>query len=145
MKTEKDRSYLTILWKGKDALENYRLARYLMHTQVYQHHVRAITDRMFHRAVRIAIRVGTLNTNLFDLNNENFLKNYLSMDDVRFFDLILLNSNPANNDYKLIKSLENRNLLKRGFEINVKRLKVPQKIKIISTCKTKTTKSLCRG
>lgn len=119
MKSEDDRSYLTILWKGKDALENYRLARYLMHTQVYQHHVRAISDSMFRRAVKIAIREGTLDNELFNLEDEDFLKNYQSMDDIRFFDRILLNSSPESNDYKLINCLENRKLLKRGFEVNV--------------------------
>lgn len=131
MKEESDRSYLTILWKGKDALENYRLARHLMHIQVYQHHVRAISDSMFHRAVQIAVRNGTLDSDLFDVDNENFLTNYLSMDDIRFFDRILSQSIPEKNDYKLINCLENRILLKRGYEVNVKKLNISQKSRII--------------
>lgn len=130
-KEEADRSYLTILWKGTDALENYRLARYLMHTQVYQHHVRAISDSMFRRAVEIAKREETLDPDLFEIENENFLKHFLSMDDVRFYDMILFNSKPENNDYKLINWLESRNLLKRGYEVNVRNLGVSEKSKII--------------
>lgn len=131
-KEEDDRSYLTVLWKGTDALENYRLARYLMHTQVYQHHVRAISDSMFRRAVEIAVRDRTLDNDLFDMEEENFLNNYLSMDDIRFFDRILLNSNSESNDFELINRLENRNLLKRGFEVKVnKKLDYSQKSKII--------------
>jgi len=130
--TENDRSYLTILWKGKDALENFRLARYLMHVQVYQHHVRAISDNMFRRAVQIAIRDGTLDTDFFDIENEDFLKNYLSIDDIRFFDRILSSSGLENNDYKLINCLENRILLKRGYEVNVKKLDLSKKRKIIT-------------
>ncbi len=130
--TENDRSYLTILWKGKDALENFRLARYLMHVQVYQHHVRAISDSMFRRAVQIAIRDGTLDTDFFDIENEDFLENYLSIDDIRFFDRILSRSCPENNDYKLINCLENRILLKRGYEVNVKKLDLSKKRKIIT-------------
>jgi len=130
-KEEADRSYLTILWKGTDALENYRLARYLMHTQVYQHHVRGISDSMFRRAVEIAKREGTLDPDLFEIETENFLKHFLSMDDVRFSDMILSNSKPENNDYKMINWLESRNLLKRGYEVNVRNLGVSEKSKII--------------
>src|SRR5437660_562955 len=35
---ESDRDYLAIEEKGEDALESYRLARYSMHAQVYEHH-----------------------------------------------------------------------------------------------------------
>ena len=41
--------------KAREALENYRLARYLMHTQVYEHHTRLVADDMFVRAVLYAL------------------------------------------------------------------------------------------
>src|SRR5205807_7915687 len=44
---ESDEDYFAIDEKGKDALESYRLARYSMHAQVYEHHTRLIADDMF--------------------------------------------------------------------------------------------------
>src|SRR5574341_754314 len=117
-KTEGKRSYITVLKKGMDALEGYRLARYLMHTQVYFHHARAIADSMLRRAVEVAIRDETLDSRILKFDDPNFLANYLSLDDNRLFQR--LSSNPQSNAYKLINDLENRNLLKRGFEIDLK-------------------------
>lgn len=119
-KKDGERSYITVLRKGMDALENYRLARYLMHTQVYYHHVRVISDSMLQRAIQVAIRDGVLNKRILNFDDANFLASYLSLDDGRLFQRLL--SNPQNNAYKLINDLENRNLLKRGFEIDLRRI-----------------------
>jgi HD superfamily phosphohydrolase len=119
-KKEGERSYITVLRKGMDAVESFRLARYLMHTQVYYHHVRAITDSMLQRAVEVAIRDGTLDNTILKFDDANFLANYLSLDDGRLFQRIL--SNSQSNAYRLINNLENRSLLKRGFEIDLKRV-----------------------
>ncbi len=119
-KKEGERSYITVLRKGMDAVESFRLARYLMHTQVYYHHVRAITDSMLQRAVEVAIRDGTLDNIILKFDDANFLANYLSLDDGRLFQRIL--SNSRSNAYRLINNLENRYLLKRGFEIDLKRV-----------------------
>lgn len=80
-----DRSEIAILKKGQDAIESYRLARFLMHTQVYYHHVRAITDNMLNRAVEIAVRDEILGTDLLKFDSDDFLNNYLSLDDSRLF------------------------------------------------------------
>jgi uncharacterized protein len=117
-KVERDRSDLTVFEKGKEAVENYRLARYLMYTQVYFHHARVIADKMFERAVSIAVRDGILNKDLFKLDNDGFLKYYLSLDDNRLFQKIL--SNEKTNAYTLIDDLENRRMMKAGYEINTK-------------------------
>jgi putative nucleotidyltransferase with HDIG domain len=124
-----ERSEIAILKKGQDAIENYRLARFLMHTQVYYHHVRAITDNMLNRAVEIAIRDGTLSKNFLKFNSDSFLKEYLSLDDYSIFIKIL--SNKDSNSFKLINDLENRNLLKRGYEIDLRKLNPMEKRKIM--------------
>lgn len=127
--SEDNGSEIGILKKGQDAIENYRLARFLMHTQVYYHHVRAITDNMLNRAVEIAVRDKILNNDLLKFENNKFLNNYLSLDDSRLFTKIL--SNPESNANKLIEGLENRNLLKRGYEIDIRKLKALKKRKIM--------------
>jgi len=129
-KDDGERSYLTILEKGMDALEHFRLARYLMHTQVYYHHVRAISDNMLHRAVEVAIRDNTLDEKNLKFDDENFIDNYLSLDDSRLFQKIL--ANPQSNSCNLIRDLENRNLLKRGFEIELKGINPLEKRKILN-------------
>jgi hypothetical protein len=124
-----DRSEIAILKKGQDAIESYRLARFLMHTQVYYHHVRAITDNMLNRAVEIAIRDKTLSKDFLKFDNDNFLNNYLSLDDSRLFIKIL--SNNESNSFKLINDLENRILLKRGYEIDLRKLNPMKKRRIM--------------
>lgn len=52
--TETDEQRICIQDKGKDSIENYRLGRYLMHAQVYQHHARLTADQMFLRALDLA-------------------------------------------------------------------------------------------
>lgn len=120
---------IAILKKGQDAIESYRLARFLMHTQVYYHHVRAITDNMLNRAVEIAIRDNTLRKDYLKFHNDNFLNNYLSLDDSRLFIKIL--SNNESNSSKLINDLENRILLKRGYEIDLRKLNPMKKRRIM--------------
>lgn len=122
-KTEGDKSYITILKKGKYALEDYMLARFLMHTQVYCHHVRVISDEMFYRAMEIAIRDNIIDKDFLNLENDNFLKNYFSIDDGRIFEKI--QSNPESNASILINGLENRCLMKRGYNQDVLRLNDP--------------------
>lgn len=134
-----ERSEIAILKKGQDAVESYRLSRFLMHTQVYYHHVRAISDNMLNRAVEIAINDGTLSKDLLKFNRSDFLENYLSLDDSRLFIKIL--SNKDSNAFKLINDLESRNLLKRGYEIDLRKLN-PMKIRKIMQLKPGDFKKL---
>jgi len=139
-KTDGKKSYITVLRKGMDALEGYRLARYLMHTQVYYHHARAISDSMLQRAVEVAVRDGALDNKMLKIDDPDFLTNYLSLDDNRLFQKIL--SNPESNAYKLITDLENRNLLKRGFEIDLKLIEDALKKREIMNLQTKDLRKL---
>ena len=50
-------------------------------------------------------------------------KNYLSLDDARMLQMLL--KNPESNAYKLVSAIENRQLFKRGYEIEVTHIPDP--------------------
>lgn len=110
--TDKDRKHLAAKEKAKDALESFRLARYLMHTQVYQHHVRAIADAMFTRAAEIALSEGLLDKDLLNYKNKQFLSYFFSLDDASICNKIKNSRSPYSKAKKLIEALENRDLFK---------------------------------
>ncbi len=116
---------LCVLEKGKDAVENYRLGRYLMHAQVYEHHTRLATDGMFLRALELAIRDGTIDKNSLrvgsrrnsynSVNHSNFLKYYLKLNDETITRQLL---EASGNAKRLIADLCARKLLKSAIELN---------------------------
>lgn len=105
--------------KGKDALESYRLARYLMHAQVYEHHARLSADQMFLRALDIAINdESVIDKDLLKLkpnNNEEFLKYYKSLNDFSIYEKILQDSE-AKISKEILENIRHRKLLKRACE-----------------------------
>jgi hypothetical protein len=110
-----ERDYLAIEEKGKDALESYRLARYAMHIQIYEHHTRLIADDMFLKAIKLAFAEASLNEEDFRISNDpnKFIDNFLKMDDFSIQYQILQNSNGA--PKKLIQDIQDRRLLKRAL------------------------------
>ena len=123
--TKDNKNRLCISMKGKDALESYRLGRYLMYLQVYHHHTREIADSMFLRAINLAINDENLfedNVTLSDKLNyrKNKLKNmlnfYKTLDDYSIYNILKRSSTPAK---KLIKMLEQRTLLKRAVNLDL--------------------------
>jgi len=123
--TKDPRGRLCILKKGKDAVENYRLGRYLMHIQVYRHHTREIADSMFLRAVKLSL----YNEKLFEdgitlaeklTPNKNSIKDFLSfykqLDDYSIYSLL---KNPASRSKELVENLERRKLLKRAVDLDL--------------------------
>lgn len=114
--------HLCVKDKGKDAIENYRLGRYLMHAQVYQHHTRLVADQMFLRALDLAVN----EENIIDkeklkidptltASNKNFLDFYTQHDDQSIYDLII-NTKPTSKAAGILKNLQQRKLLKRVFD-----------------------------
>ena len=120
-----DGKHLCVLEKGKDATENYRLGRYLMHAQVYEHHTRLATDSMFLRSLELAIRDGSIDKaslrigskkNYFSAaDHSTFLKNYLALDDSTIVEMLM---SAKGNAKKLISDLCSRHLLKTAIEID---------------------------
>lgn len=108
-------SYLAIDEKGKDALENFKLARLSMHKQVYQHHVRVITDAMIKRMGELAIdNDSCLKSRLKVPMDKKSVEEFLEMDDISFL------KNMSEEDEitsEFSKRLMNRDLFKIGLEI----------------------------
>ena len=115
--SEGGREYLAVEEKGKDALESYRLARFAMHLQVYEHHTRLIADDMFIKAMKCAFNEGSLVKEDFKISDDinHFIENFLKFDDYSIQHYILNNS--RGNARKLIENIRNRNLLKRAFMV----------------------------
>lgn len=120
---ENDEKRICIKEKGKDSIENYRLGRYLMHAQVYQHHARITADQMFLRALDLAVKDEGIipedklkvNTTSFD-GNEDFLDYYLKLDDKTIYDEII-KEKPDSKAAILLKNIQKRKLLKRACDI----------------------------
>lgn len=119
--------------KGKDALENYRLGRYLMHVQVYEHHARLVADQMFLRALDIAINEeGVFDSNILKIDpsssNTEFLNFYRTLDDNSIYELILTNKKSITSS-KILTNIRNRKLLKRVCDFTPKDLEFRADIK----------------
>lgn len=105
--------------KGMDAIENYRLGRYLMHAQVYEHHTRLVGDQMFLQALDLAVNEDGIiqkdalrtDTDLGKTHGE-FLDFYTSIDDHKLYNLIL--DKPESKAAKILKNIQRRKLLKRA-------------------------------
>jgi hypothetical protein len=126
---EAKRDYLAVFEKGKDALESYRLARYSMHIQVYEHHTRLIADDMFLKAVRLSLEDGCIDREKLKVSNDaaKFIKYYLQLDDHSIQHQILQFGKKIPKD--LINSIRNRQLLKRALVIPLTKDGIPNAIK----------------
>jgi len=115
--SEAGRDYLAVHEKGKDALESYRLARYAMHMQVYEHHTRLIADDMFLKAIKLALSEGCLAEEDFKISNDpnRFINNFLKLDDSSIQHRILQNSTGIAKN--LMQAIQNRRLLKRALVV----------------------------
>ena len=124
---ETDRDYIAIAEKAKDALESYRLARYSMQSQVYEHHARLIADDMFVRAVIISIKEGYLPKESLDVSNqEKFLPRYIELDDSSIEHYLLQNAKGIAKE--LIQDVRARKLLKRAYILPLRKDCVPNPI-----------------
>ena len=117
------------LEKGIPALESFRLARYSLHTQVYQHHARLIADQMFLRSLELAIfdeKVIPSKTFQFKGREKKFIEEFLSMDDSSIYNLILEKSKKRSDSsaYQIISDLKDRRLFKRCYETDVNKIQV---------------------
>jgi len=119
--SEADREYLVVHEKGRDALESYRLARYAMHTQVYEHHTRLIADDMFIKAIQLAFGDGSLAEEDFKIPSDlhGFIEKFLGSDDYSIQHRILERSTGTARD--LIQDIRNRRLLKRALVVPLTR------------------------
>jgi len=113
----RQREDLAIHEKGMDAIESFRLARFLMHTQVYYHHTNVVANGMLRRAIEVAIRDRIVDEEMIRMGRDDFLEHYLALDDARLLAQIL--SEPASTAGDLVRRLERRDLFKRGYSAYV--------------------------
>ncbi len=120
--------FLAVEMKGKDALENYRLARYSMHAQVYEHKTRLIADDLFVRAVLFAVEEGILPKEDLQSDDPNrFLPAYASLDDASIDLTVERQSKGLAKE--IMQKLRNRKLLKRAYELPLTKLAAPDQLK----------------
>lgn len=120
-----------VMRKGAYALENYRLSRYMMHAQVYEHHARLAAERMFLSAMEYAVSEGVFPTDSFVVKPGEFLDFYATLHDDSIYDLIL-NSKKAENSKKILTNIRKRRLLKRASQFMIHHVKNPTIRKYLS-------------
>lgn len=130
-----ERDYVGIHEKGRDAVESYRMARYLMHTQVYAHHTRLVAEDMFLRALGFAFDETVLNRDALNPVKTlgSFLSYYLTLDDYHLSYLILTRSKGKAG--RMIRDLLDRRLLKRAYVIPISTEAIPdytQRMKFVN-------------
>ena len=108
--------------RGKDSVENYRLGRYLMHAQVYEHHARIAADQMFLKALHLAVcEEGILDKKALRTSTSSshtrFLDYYLELDDRTVYDRIL--ERRGSNAAKILRDVKGRRLLKRACDFHL--------------------------
>lgn len=128
----KNRSRILVDSGGKDALESYRLARYLMHAQVYEHHARLSADNMFKKAMNIAIYdEGVIDRNLLTFHasgkNTDFLKFYKTLNDYSIYQMII-DDKKSKDSKKILLNIQRRKLLKRACDFTLDTLSKNQDI-----------------
>lgn len=123
-RTGENGSRICVDKKGIDAIENYRLARYLMHAQVYKHHARLAADRMFLRALDIAIyEEQAIDRDRFKINvngrndNSEFLKFYMTLDDDTVYHSVV-NNPRAVKSKELLVNIRRRRRWKRACQFS---------------------------
>jgi len=118
--------YLGIHEKGVRAVESFRLARFNLWDQVYEHHTRVIADKLLIRSLKYAIDEKAINVNHLKLNEsnpDNFCQYYKDLDDYSLQHEILVNSNDK--AANIINKLRSRNLLKRAYRIPIDKSRLP--------------------
>ena len=115
-------TYMAFTHGGIEALEQFVLAKYYMNSQVYSHRVRRITDAMILRALQLGTEVDQLaflrDAFLYS-NDDDYLRHYLSCDDLRIVSEARSSSWSGTWFARLFAMLSERRLLKEVFTIRV--------------------------
>ena len=110
---------------GVHALEQFILAKYYLHTQVYARRVRLITDQMLVRAICLGIEVDELEElhSLYTYDgSDKFLKRFLEWDDSRFMQTFCDAKLEGKYCQMLLRRLHERRLLKLVYSESLKEL-----------------------
>ncbi len=115
-------TYMAFTRGGIEALEQFVLAKYYMNSQVYSHRVRRITDAMILRALQLGTEVDQiafLRDAFLYSNDDDYLRHYLSCDDMRIVSEARSPSWSGTWFARLFARLTERRLLKEVFTIPV--------------------------
>jgi HD superfamily phosphohydrolase len=109
--------------KGMRAYESFRLARFNLWEQVYEHHARLIADDMFTRALKYALDDRSISKNNLTANNDKFIDYYTYLDDYSIQHEILSKSTSISKN--LISDIRNRILYKRAYIVRADNTGIP--------------------
>jgi HD superfamily phosphohydrolase len=119
-----ERDYVGIMEKGIDCLESYRLARYSMHTQVYEHHTRLVADDMFVKATNMSVDQGGVPKEYLDVSNpERFLNGFYELDDSSIEERVMADKKGTCG--RMMRDVRERKLLKRAYVLPLTKEAVP--------------------
>jgi len=128
------KEYPYILEKGLQTLENFKLARYSIHSQVIQHHTRTIADQMFLRSLELAVfseKIVSKDYFKFKNREKEFIKEFLNYDDHSIYDIVLdLQGHKENYSFQIMNDLKNRKLFKRCYIAELKDMPVNIRMEI---------------
>lgn len=129
-------SYLGITKKGIEAVYGLRVARFHMHSVVYNHKVRRIADAMLVRAAVSAIDENKVDSRHFEYKkgDVDFLHSYFEFDDRSLMDVVVAGGGESG---ELMKRLRERRLLKKAFERDISDFVGPTKKKITGLTRDK--------
>lgn len=111
-----DQKHFGLKEKGMRAYESFRLARFNLWEQVYEHHARLVADEMLMRSFDYALDEGVLKSEFLKISDcepGSFCNYYKSLDDHSVQHEIIKNSTGKAKD--LIIALRKRKLFKRAF------------------------------
>src|SRR5258708_17326329 len=119
--SDADDQILALTPGGIHPLEQFVLARYYMHTQVYRHKIRLITDEMIRRGIQLGIEQDKIQwlRDLYSFDGSKlFIENYLRWHDERLFNEILRPEAPDGYAKRVFRQIQDRKLLKTIFIAN---------------------------
>ncbi len=118
--------YFGVTEKGMRAIESYRLARFNLFEQVYEHHTRLAADDILCKSLKLAIKEGCIKDEKLRIKKENakdFCDYFNYLDDYSLQHEILTKSNSVARE--IIKCLRSRKLPKRVFRVRIDKLGIP--------------------
>ena len=119
---------LALTEDGIHSLEQFVLAKYYMHTQVYRHKIRLITDQMIYRGILLGIEYDKLEwlKSLYAYDGSpEFISNYIEWYDDRLMLEILRPETPEGKAKEMFRRITERKLLKRIFRATEKKFADP--------------------
>jgi uncharacterized protein len=121
--SESKENDLAVAGDGVYTVEQFSLARYYMHSQVYGHKVRRVSDSMIVRALKLGIEVDKLEwlRDIFSYDvSPEYIEEYLQWDDQRLMHCLMYEGAPDLLSKKIMLRMSERRLFKIVFSKPIK-------------------------